>query len=180
MFSLNSVTKIFVIKTCHLLWHAITVPVRPMWETGSLNWAQFMIRFPEFAEVTEFNESSAPFKQNPDGAWNFEMCLPADLYWLRRLECALCHTLNTGVKSHQFLNTQVCWSKRLRFNVGCQEVSRYHTRGESKEYCTQVRDPPWFWKPRKMSPEVQNRGINSPTKGLISSKKFKKKMCQRF
>ena len=39
-----------------------------MWETGSLNWAQFMlqwfIRFPEFAEFTEFNKSSAPFMKN--------------------------------------------------------------------------------------------------------------------
>ena len=41
---------------------------RHMWETGSFNWAQFMlqwlIRFPEFVEFTEFNESSAPFRKN--------------------------------------------------------------------------------------------------------------------
>ena len=73
MFSLNSVTKIFAIKrvrTCHLLckspgcYHS-SVPARHMWETGSLNWAQFMlqwfIRLPEF---TEFTESSAPFTKN--------------------------------------------------------------------------------------------------------------------
>ena len=44
---------------------ATTAPARHMWETGSLNWAQFMlqwfIRFPEF---TEFSESSAPFSKN--------------------------------------------------------------------------------------------------------------------
>ena len=36
---------------------ATTVPARHMWETGSLNWAQFMlhwfIRFPEFTEFSE-------------------------------------------------------------------------------------------------------------------------------
>ena len=35
-----------------------TAPARHMWETGSLNWAQFMlqqfIRFPGFAEFSEF------------------------------------------------------------------------------------------------------------------------------
>ena len=45
-----------------------TVPARHMWETGPLNWAQFMfqwfIRFPEFAEITEFSERSAPFRKN--------------------------------------------------------------------------------------------------------------------
>ena len=50
------------------------------------------------------NESSAPFKQNPVGAWNFEMCLPAELYWLRRLERAMRRTLNPGFKPHQCLN----------------------------------------------------------------------------
>ena len=79
MFSLNSansVTKIFVITvkglkpatSCVRDQNATTAPARHMWETGSLNWAQFMlqwfIRFPEFAEFTEFNESSAPFRKN--------------------------------------------------------------------------------------------------------------------
>ena len=47
---------------------ATTVPARYMSGTVSLNWAQFMlqwfIRFPEFNEITEFNESSAPFRKN--------------------------------------------------------------------------------------------------------------------
>ena len=42
-----------------------------MWETGSLNWAQFMlqwfIRLPEF-EFTEFSESSVPFRKNSIGS----------------------------------------------------------------------------------------------------------------
>ena len=41
---------------------ATTTPARHMWETGSFNWAQFMlhwfIRFPDF---TEFDERSVPF-----------------------------------------------------------------------------------------------------------------------
>ena len=41
---------------------ATTTPARHMWETWSLNWAQFMlhwfIRFPDF---TEFDERSVPF-----------------------------------------------------------------------------------------------------------------------
>ena len=58
-------------RTCHLLckrpkcYHSTS---RHMWETGSLNWAQFMlkwfIRFPEFAVFTEYNESSGPFRKN--------------------------------------------------------------------------------------------------------------------
>ena len=60
--SVNSVTKIFVITVkrlepatpCVRNQDATTVPSRHMWETGSLNWAQFMlqwfIRFPEFSE----------------------------------------------------------------------------------------------------------------------------------
>ena len=73
--SLNSVTKIFVITVkglelaifCVRDQVATTVPARHVWETGSLNWAQFMlqwfIRFPEFAEFND--ESSAPFRKTP-------------------------------------------------------------------------------------------------------------------
>ena len=47
---------------------ATTVPERHMWETGSLNWPQFMfqwfIRLPDCVQFTEFNESSAPFRKN--------------------------------------------------------------------------------------------------------------------
>ena len=76
---LNSVTKIFVITvkglkpvpSCVRDQNATTAPARHMWDTGSLNWAQFMlqwfIRFNKFAECTEFNESSAPFRKNPIG-----------------------------------------------------------------------------------------------------------------
>ena len=46
---------------------AITIPAR-QWKTGSFNWAQFMlqwfIRSHELAEFTEFNDSSAPFRNN--------------------------------------------------------------------------------------------------------------------
>ena len=72
MFSLNllnSVTKKIChyskgARTCHPATSCLkdqddtTVPARHMWETGSLNWVQFMfqwlIRFPEFAECSEF------------------------------------------------------------------------------------------------------------------------------
>ena len=62
MFSLNSVTKIFVIKRARTSsvrdQDATTVPARHVWETGSLNWPQFTLQwfiwFPEFAEFTEF------------------------------------------------------------------------------------------------------------------------------
>ena len=47
---------------------ATTVPARHIWETGSLHWPQRMpqwfVRFTEFAGITEFNESSAPFREN--------------------------------------------------------------------------------------------------------------------
>ena len=44
---------------------------------------------------------------------------------------------------------------------------------EARKYAS---DPPWLWNPEQMSPEVQNRGISGPTKGLLSSKNFKKKL----
>ena len=65
-FSLSSVTKIFVITanglkpatSCVRDQDANTAPARHMWETGSLNWTQFMlqwfIRFSEFAQFSEF------------------------------------------------------------------------------------------------------------------------------
>ena len=64
--TLNSVTKIFVIMvkgfkpatSCARDQDATTAPARHRWETGSLNWSQFMlqwfIRFPKFTEFTEF------------------------------------------------------------------------------------------------------------------------------
>ena len=71
MFLLNSVTKIniFVITVKGLKptrnQNATTTPARHMWETGSLNWGQFMHQwFIRFSEFTEFNESSAPFRKN--------------------------------------------------------------------------------------------------------------------
>ena len=45
--------------------HATTVTARHMWESGSLNWTQFMLYwFISFSEFTEFSESSAPFRKN--------------------------------------------------------------------------------------------------------------------
>ena len=34
-------------------------------------------------------------------------------------------------------------------------------------------DPPWRWNPGQTSPEVQNKAINGPTKGLMYSKKLR-------
>ena len=71
-----SVTKIFVITvkrlepatSCVRDQDATSAPARHMWDTGSLNRTQFMLQcfisFPEFAELFEFNKSSAPFRQN--------------------------------------------------------------------------------------------------------------------
>ena len=67
MNSLNSIIKIFVTKrarTSHLLCKrpdqdATTAPVRHMWETRSLNWAQFMLQW----FITESSESSAWFRK---------------------------------------------------------------------------------------------------------------------
>ena len=36
--------------------------------------------------------------------------------------------------------------------------------GSYIKWCMQVRDPPWLLYPGQTSPEVQNRGINGPTK----------------
>ena len=46
---------------------ATTAPTRHIWEMGSLNWRLFMLQwfiaFPEFAEITDFNASSAQFRK---------------------------------------------------------------------------------------------------------------------
>ena len=54
------------VRTCHLLCKRLgcySAPARHTWETGSLNWTQFMlqwlIRFPEFIK------RSAPFRESP-------------------------------------------------------------------------------------------------------------------
>ena len=38
-----------------------TEPARHIWETGSLNWAKFMVQ--RFIKFAEFNENSAPFRK---------------------------------------------------------------------------------------------------------------------
>ena len=76
MFSLNSVTKIFVYskrtRTCHSSTscvrdqNATTAPARHIWDTGSLNWTLFMLQwFIKFPEFTEFSESSALLGKTP-------------------------------------------------------------------------------------------------------------------
>ena len=44
---------------------ATTVLARHIWETGSLNWAQFMLQwFISLPGLTEFSDCSAPFRKN--------------------------------------------------------------------------------------------------------------------
>ena len=70
---LNSVTKILVIKvkglklatSCVRDQDATTFAARYMWETGYLNWAQFMLQwFIRFREFVNFSESSARLGKN--------------------------------------------------------------------------------------------------------------------
>ena len=61
-------------RTCHSATSCVrdqdatAVPARHTWETGSLNWTQFMLHwciiFPICAQITEFNEISVPFRKN--------------------------------------------------------------------------------------------------------------------
>ena len=66
---------------------------------------------------------------------------------------------------HTCTNT---WIKRIRCHVGCQEVNRCCTRGESEEsialwqWSMEVRDPPWLGNPGQTSPNVQNRVNSGP------------------
>ena len=64
---------------------------------------------------------------------------------------------------------QPCWLPRGQQVWHQRWISGVH-RMQAKR--TQVRDPPWLWNPGETSPEVQNRGISGPQKGLLSSKKF--------
>ena len=120
--SLNSVTLIFVIivkelersTSCVRDKDATAAQARHTRETQSFNWAQFMLQcfitFPEFAEVTEFNERSAPFgkegysanqnegfeshnnkQQQDDGHFCCRLHLALQISW-----CRLLKTLNCG------------------------------------------------------------------------------------
>ena len=80
MFLRNSVEKYLSLRglepttSCVRHQDATTTPPRHMWEAKSLNWAQFMlqwfIRFPKFSE---FKESSAPFRKNFNGSFQFDL-----------------------------------------------------------------------------------------------------------
>ena len=66
---------------------ATTAPARHMWETGSLNWTQFMlhwfIRFCEFTETTEFNKNSAAFRKISinQASWDSHNCSLSESIW---------------------------------------------------------------------------------------------------
>ena len=108
-----------------------------------------------------------------------------------RIICFVCkiivkyHIIIKTPKTGKFFNAQGSQSvcsiistqiKRLGRHADNQEVSRCRTRGESEESVAhgwqsmQQRDPPWFLNPGQTLPEVQNRGINDPTKGMMDSK----------
>ena len=74
--------KIFVIKrtrACHLLCKRPKCYHKHMWETGSLNWAQFMVQW--FIRFPEFNESPTPFRKNSNNvAFNIAL-LDANNHW---------------------------------------------------------------------------------------------------
>ena len=60
--------------------------------------------------------------------------------------------------------------KHLRINLRIKQA-RKHTR-----------DPPWLWNPGQTSPELENRGVSGPIKGILSSKKnffFKKERIKK-
>ena len=83
---------------------ATSVSARHIWETGSLNWTQFMfqwfIRFPEFAEFAEFNETSAQFRKKLH--WYF-YCL---IFW-RLWAIRFCNHRSWPVV---LLSSCSCWS----------------------------------------------------------------------
>ena len=68
---------------------ATTAPPRHMWETGSLNWAQFMlqwfIRFPEIAEFSEFlfhlGKTQLKLTFNKNNAFYLESCKNFNRSW---------------------------------------------------------------------------------------------------
>ena len=77
---------------------ATTAPARHVWETGSLNWAQFMLQwfiwFSEFTEITEFNESSAPFRKNS----NKFRCVNVPNFYPFKWEI-LCHVVDWNLSA---------------------------------------------------------------------------------
>ena len=70
MFSLNSLKNLSLKGLKHSTSYvraqdAATAPARHTWETGSLNWVQFMFQwFIRFSEFNEFNKISDPFREN--------------------------------------------------------------------------------------------------------------------
>ena len=89
---------------------ATTAPARYMWETGSLNWAQFIlqwfIRFPEFSEFL-FHLGKTPMK-GPFLSFFLSQWLILLIKWLPRGEG--CHSFATDtVYSRSYLNSLVDW-----------------------------------------------------------------------
>ena len=76
------------------------------------------------------------------------------------------------------IHLQVHGPKRLGYNADFHTVSRCHTRGEFEDHtgekackgCHGSRDDQGMQ--MLPTPEVQNRGISGPKKGLMSSKTF--------
>ena len=96
------------------------VAARHIWETGSLNWAQFMlqwfIRFPEFAE---FSESSVPRRNNSV----FQMVLYKQSIYLTRCSStfiiALWKTITSKIwiKNEKKKKQKISWVIHFYFSV---------------------------------------------------------------
>ena len=68
---------------------------------------------------------------------------------------------NSAFKVRRFL------TKRINWDAGSQDVGRCCTQRWLWE--THRAQSPWLWNLRQTPPEVQNKGINGPHKGLMSS-----------
>ena len=77
---------------------------------------QWFIRFPEFAEITEFNESSAPFRKNSNVVTTDWIL---DLIWLRYwLLCMLLKKLHADSTLDFLCERSMRLTKTIFFRIG--------------------------------------------------------------
>ena len=93
--------------------------------------------------------------------------------WVLKLRVLFCADEgNIAQGNYAKLRVQVCGSKRLDCCVGCQEVSRCHTRGESEESVACEQGIHNGFEPQGTCHQKSETGVLvDPQTGLMSSKK---------
>ena len=114
--------------------------------------------------------------------WREACAFSTEQAWHKWPEHTLYCTLYSRFESHQcfYVYKYVDQKKRFGYHAGHQEVSRCHTRGESKEYIGHEarKHAYWLWNPGQTSPEIQNRDkCGHIKKNWFPPKILKRSLC---